>query len=144
MSETVLLLNIISTWFLTGLIWVTQMTQYPSFQHFRDEGFGRVHDGYRVRMAVVATAPMILEAVTGVFLLLNAPAEVSAGEAWLGLGFILLIWLSTLVIQVPLHERLSSGPDPDAVRRLAATNWIRTAAWTVRAALTTVWLSRLM
>ena len=40
--------------------------------------------------------------------------------------------LSTVLLQVPLHARLAAGHDEHAARRLVATNWIRTAAWTSR------------
>ncbi|MEM1334101.1 MAG: hypothetical protein AAGG08_11635, partial [Actinomycetota bacterium] len=39
----------------------------------------------------------------------------------------------TAFVSVPLHERLTSVYDDDAVRRLVSTNWWRTAAWTARA-----------
>jgi hypothetical protein len=43
-----------------------------------------------------------------------------------------LNWLSTWRVQVPLHERLSSGFDVHAHQRLVGTNWWRTLSWTVR------------
>jgi hypothetical protein len=45
------------------------------------------------------------------------------------------IWLSTMLLQVPEHGRLSAGYVADAHRRLVATNWIRTVAWTLRSAI---------
>ena len=40
-----------------------------------------------------------------------------------------------MLASVPMHERLGRGFDPAAHRRLVATNWIRTIAWTARGAL---------
>jgi hypothetical protein len=58
---------------------------------------------------------------------------------WIGIGLILAIWLSTFFLQVPLHERLAQGFDAETHRSLVNTNWIRTAAWTLRAVLV-LWL----
>lgn len=45
---------------------------------------------------------------------------------------VLLIWLSTFLIQVPLHNALGVEKDTEAIRRLVQTNWIRTILWTVK------------
>ena len=52
-----------------------------------------------------------------------------------GLGLLAVIWLSTAFLSVPRHEALRHGFDASAHGALVATNWIRTAAWTVRSAL---------
>ncbi len=43
-----------------------------------------------------------------------------------------VVWASTAFVQVPVHERVSRSFDVGVVRKLVATNWIRTIAWTVR------------
>ncbi len=52
--------------------------------------------------------------------------------AWIGMGLVLLLWGSTLVLQVPCHWKLERGWDEPAYRRLVATNWVRTVGWTAR------------
>jgi len=54
---------------------------------------------------------------------------------WIGIALLLLIWLSTAVLQVPAHHRLGSGFDPATHRRLVLTNWVRTWAWSARGVL---------
>ncbi|HEX2205610.1 MAG TPA: hypothetical protein VHG91_20025 [Longimicrobium sp.] len=46
-----------------------------------------------------------------------------------------MVWLSTALLQVPMHGRLERGFDAAAHRRLVATNWVRTVAWTARGVL---------
>ena len=46
-----------------------------------------------------------------------------------------VIWASTAFIQVPMHNVLGRGFDADAHAHLVSTNWIRTIAWSARAAL---------
>jgi hypothetical protein len=41
-------------------------------------------------------------------------------------------WISTWLVQIPLHDKLAAGFDAHAHARLAATNWWRTAAWSLR------------
>lgn len=47
---------------------------------------------------------------------------------WNVFGFVvvILIWLVTFFVQVPLHNALSDGYDESTVQQLIKTNWIRT------------------
>jgi len=44
----------------------------------------------------------------------------------------MIVWLSASVLQVPIHNRLIAGKKRE-IRHLVATNWIRTAAWSLKA-----------
>jgi hypothetical protein len=37
------------------------------------------------------------------------------------------------VLQVPIHNQLKAGKEDKRIQRLVATNWIRTAAWSLKA-----------
>lgn len=76
---------------------------------------------------------MLIE-VSSALLLGWAPHGVFNGTPmrWIGLVLLVLIWVSTFAVQVPLHERLALGFDRAVWHRLVATNWLRTIAWTVR------------
>ena len=52
-----------------------------------------------------------------------------------GLALVGLIWASTFLVQVPLHEVLARGFDAEAHSRLVASNWLRTFLWSARAVL---------
>ena len=54
---------------------------------------------------------------------------------WLAAALLGIIWLSTFLLQVPAHQKLTSGFDERIHRRLVATNWLRTFAWTARSTL---------
>ena len=49
-------------------------------------------------------------------------------------------WLATALFSVPLHGRVSGEDGARARRRLVATNWARTAMWSVRGVLVLGWL----
>jgi len=55
------------------------------------------------------------------------------------MALLFVLWISTALFQVPLHRRLERAHDPVAIRRLVATNWVRTITWSARAVLV-VWL----
>jgi hypothetical protein len=51
---------------------------------------------------------------------------------------VFLIWLSTFLLQVPIHKDLQSGKDFKRISRLVTTNWIRTIAWSIKAIIVTI------
>ena len=59
---------------------------------------------------------------------------------WTGALLIAICWMSTLLIQVPLHLRLKANHAAASIERLLLTNWIRTLAWSGRAFLVASWL----
>ena len=79
--------------------------------------------------------PILAEALTAAAVVLARPAGVAAWLAWAGLALVGVIWLSTVSLQIPAHAALSSGFKPAVAASLVSSNWIRTVAWTLRAAL---------
>jgi hypothetical protein len=51
---------------------------------------------------------------------------------------IIIIWLSTFGLQVPIHKQLQTGKDEACIKRLVTTNWIRTIAWSLKAIWVTI------
>ena len=45
---------------------------------------------------------------------------------------LILIFISTGLIQVPIHEKLKVKYDEYLTRKLIKSNWIRTSLWTVK------------
>jgi hypothetical protein len=89
--------------------------------------------------------PALLLLLSSVMLVVQRPGFVWPSEAVAGLGLNLVALLSTFVWQRPLHSRLAeSGYDDAAVRRLIATNWIRTIGHWLIALLATTILLRLI
>ncbi len=132
MEKTLLILQIASTLFLTGVIWIIQIVQYPFFSHIGAENFTKYHDDYRFWITPIVAPPMIIELITAIFLLFYPPARIDSKLIWLGLVLTLIIWASTFFLQVPLHEKLAAGFDANAHLALVNTNWIRTVGWSLR------------
>lgn len=115
---------------MTGLIWFVQVVHYPLFFYAANGDFQRFADQHQRRTGWVVGPLMVVEAATASLLLLSPLAGTTA---WIGWLVLVSIWLSTALVQVPLHRRLSVGFDARTARRLVTTNWWRTVAWTVRA-----------
>lgn len=134
-----LIANAAAAWFLTGLIWIVQVVHYPLFASVGREGFASYESAHARLITLVVGPAMLLELAAALALAFVRPATAPAWAAWTGLGLVAAIWLSTFLVQVPLHGTLSGGFDAEAHARLVATNWFRTAAWTLRALLA-AWL----
>jgi hypothetical protein len=117
--------------YLCGLVWVVQLAIYPLFARIGRAEFTAYHAAYTKRITWAVGPAMLAEFVLSALMVFRAPAS---PWAWTGAGLVALVWLSTACLQVPLHNRLATlGPEPSLITRLVATNWLRTAAWTVRA-----------
>jgi len=118
---------------MTGLIWFVAAIHYPLFAKVGAAGFAEYAAAHVRRTGYVVVPPMLLEMATGAWLAL-APEGLAA--PWLlraNLVGLVLIWLSTFLIQVPCHQRLQAGYDEVVAGRLTATNWIRVVLWSARA-----------
>ena len=139
---TLLLVQIITTWCMTALIWFVQLVQYPSFSRVGADFFPAFHTLHSSRITFIVGPLMIGEAVSAVGLLWRPARVTESWEIWLGIGLVSVIWASTFLLQVAMHGRLSKGFDEQAWRFLVTSNWVRTMAWSARAALVTAWLRR--
>jgi hypothetical protein len=140
-ATTLLLLHAAATLFMTGLIWFVQMVQYPLFARVESADFRRYAIEHQRRTTWVVVPAMLLELGTAIALVVEAGTAPSGRLAWIGLALLIVIWLSTVLLQVPLHRRLASGFDRQTIDRLVRGNWVRTIAWTLRSALA-LWLLR--
>lgn len=130
-----LLVNAAATLFMTGLIWFVQIVHYPLFASVGSAGFAAYSSSHQRRTTRVVAPAMLLEAIAAAWLAWSIPPGVPAWMAWSALALLGAIWLSTALLQMPLHHRLAAGHDPGAIRRLVRGNWFRTAGWSLRAAL---------
>lgn len=127
-------LQIAVSWGLFTLIWLVQVIIYPGFLRIPEQCFTAYHRWYALRISCIVLPLMLAEVI---FLL---------GWWWVGGDWsavyiatlaVVVIWLSTFRLQVPLHKRLQNGKDDVLIRRLVLTNWIRTSAWSLKALVVT-------
>ena len=131
-----LLLNFTLAAYLTGVIWVVQLVTYPALALVGKAEFGRYHAAHTRGRGWVVGAPMVLELALAGWLAWMAYPAWGAARALGQLALVVLVWLATFFIAVPFHNRLAAGGyQYVALDGLTRTNWLRTLAWTARAAL---------
>ncbi len=137
MTHALLLAQAITTFALTGLIWLVQLVHYPSFASVDSDQFGSFHAMHSARITLIVAPLMVVELLTSVVWCFDDPRRITA---FVGLALVAVIWGSTAFLQVPLHNQLSGGMSVDLIERLVRTNWIRTLAWSARSVLVVTWL----
>lgn len=127
-----LVLNVVSTWYMVGLIWFVQIVHYAQFSLVGNDGFCTYHRRHTQFTTFAVGPAMLIEMATAVLLILRPHPALPSWAAWVGVGLVALLWLSTAFVQVPRHNVLSRGFDANACRVLVGTNWVRTVLWTAR------------
>lgn len=142
MKNLVFLAHAGATLYLVGLIWTVQILIYPLMGHVGASGYSAYHNLHTSRITPIVAPAMIGELLTAIYFVFAADEKIDRRYFWFGLALVLTIWISTFLVQVPLHEKLGVSFDAGIQQRLVRTNWIRTAAWTMRGALVLwmVWL----
>ncbi len=133
-ADTLLwLVHAASTLFMLGVIAVIQWVHYPLFARVGVAGFPAYASEHGRRITWVVAGPMLVELATAIWLVFRPlPPGVPGWMAWAGLVAVLVLWGSTFLLQVPQHEALRVGFDPEAHRRLVSSNWLRTVLWALR------------
>jgi len=112
------------------LIWLVQIIIYPGLARIPSNDFVNYHAWYVTRITMVVLPLMICEIIISIacfFLQDNLFYPIVA------VGFVILVWCSTFTFQVRIHKSLQVGKNTSKIRRLVATNWIRTFAWSMKA-----------
>jgi hypothetical protein len=130
-------LELLSTLMLAGLIWTIQLLHYPLLLKVAPADFVAYEASHCTRIAWLVVPLMCTELVSSFALTAGNYLSTGSFDSARGAGFglVIIIWCSTAFIQVPLHQKLALGYDAATIRRLVATNWLRTIAWSVRALL---------
>ena len=117
-----------------GVIWMVQVVHYPLMRFVSGEQFAHFETAHRIRISWVVGPLMAVEGVCVLAFLFAPPAGLPWWLPWVGAGVEAIAIGTTVFISAPLHERLNTHFDTATLDRLVATNWIRTVAWTGRAA----------
>ena len=133
--SSILIINIFSAFFATGLIWTIQLVHYPSMHFVSRDKFELFHYFHQLRISIIAMPLMAIELITTIILFMQNIDNESSLIFKINLIIVTLIWFSTFFIQVPLHQKLSKGKKTSLIDKLVLTNWFRTVLWTLRSIL---------
>lgn len=123
-----IIINFFITSFMLGLIFVTQIISYPLFFKVEMSSFAAFHDDYVKRISFIAVPVMLAELFISILIFYYL-------KSTLALGLLILmffIFLSTFLIQVPIHDKIKHGGRRFLFTRLVKTNWIRTVLWFIK------------
>ena len=122
---------------------MVQLVVYPAFRVVGPTpSWAALHAHHTRAMATVVTLPWAVQGLTLAALLLRRPAGSTLPLLLLTGALAATTVVVTTWSSVPLHTRLAHGYDDALARRLIATNWLRTGAWTAGAACSLVLVAR--
>jgi Na+/H+ antiporter NhaC len=127
-----LLFNSACSLYMTGIIWFVQVVHYPLFERVGTPNFAIYANEHANRTTLIVAPAMLLELATSILLLIQRPPGVPAVMLWVLAAMNIGVFASTFFVQVPLHNELQKGFHAEAIRTLAASNWVRTLLWTLR------------
>ena len=125
------LIQAIITWILFGLILTVQVVHYPIFLFLNTVDAFKFH---QVKISYLVMPLMLIELGTAVYLFIRdwTPFFVING---INLALVIMIWVITFTLMVPLHQRLTRIPEKKDIESLIKYNWLRTMAWMVKSLL---------
>ncbi len=124
-------IDLLKILFNTGLfilIWIVQLVIYPSFSFYSEANIKKWHRLYTSRITIVVLPLMLGQ------LLLYIYTSITQSDIidYISLCLVVLSWLTTFLIFVPLHSNIETLHDTVFSReRLTKTNWIRTVLWSI-------------
>ncbi len=113
---------------LVVLIWIIQLIVYPSFLHFNTKNLVTWHRIYTSRFSAIVIPLMFGQLAISIYQLFIQTNFYTLSS----LIVIVLIWISTFWIFVPIHSIISNenSSESDLVS-LVNKNWARTVLWTL-------------
>ena len=124
----IFLIQLVASAFMTGFVWFAQIIHYPLLLKVDSGSFSEYQKENLFRSASVAIPMMCLEGVTAFWLVYS----VASTSLVVNFALLVLIWISTLLLEGPTHLSLLKKFNRELVLHLIKFNWIRTILWTVR------------
>ena len=122
--ENLILFNFFISAFMFGLILTTQIVSYPMFLNV-EKNFSVYHMNYVNKISTIAAPFMIIEFSLSLLFVFLIGSYTSISSFLI----MVLIFLCTFFIQVPIHEKLKNSFNISLCNRLIKTNWIRVFLW---------------
>ncbi len=133
--QAVLIAQVLGSAGMFGVIWVIQLVHYPLMRKVPMAAFGAFETEHQRRITYVVGPLMAIEGIAVLVVFFARPSCLSFTIVLVG-GIVEAVAIGTTAfVSAPMHGRMAASGNPALLDRLIATNWIRTAAWTARAAL---------
>ena len=125
--ENLILFNFFISSFMLGLIITTQIVSYPMFLKAKTN-FSAYHMSYVNKISIIAAPFMIIELLLSLFFVFFIESYIAVSTFLI----IVLIFLCTFFIQLPIHEKLKNNFNISLCNKLIKTNWIRVFLWLLK------------
>lgn len=110
------------------LIWLVQLVIYPSFLFYSKEQLIPWHQKYTVGISFIVIPLMFGQLILAILQLINEMTIYTISSMVL----IILVWTSTFIVFVPMHNKIASGDgNTKVLHQLVKQNWLRTIVWTI-------------
>ena len=126
--QAIPLLHFCVTTFMCGIIWLIQLVHYPSFRFIEKKDFVHFEFFHTKWITFIVMPMMILEIILQAYLVWKFPTQ----SYLITTCLLIIIWFTTFLFSVPVHNKLSSAKDDVLIDKLIHTNWIRTFCWSAR------------
>ena len=120
-----ILLNIFISTFMLSLIIITQIVNYPLFLKVNFSKLEDYHSDYVNRISIIVVPMMIFELLVSILLLKYVELYLSI----ISILLLFIIFISTYLIQVPIHSKINNNTSVKLLKKLIYSNWIRTSSW---------------
>lgn len=108
------------------VLWLVQLVIYPSFLKIEQSQLVACHKVYTFRVSFVIMPLMFGQLALASW---SVTGDASIRE-WIAFAFVLVCWVLTFLVSVPLHRKIDQGDVSEATRqKLIQTNWPRTILW---------------
>ncbi len=128
-----------------GASFIESFVNYPTWRLIGANEFRAYHQAVGPLYIIYAVAPGVLATVLTLLLLYFRPAAIPIWAILLAIGLQLIMWVSSVSIQIPIQMRLDKeGLSLPLINRLIVTNfWLRRVPSSVNAILF-FWMSSLL
>lgn len=126
--------NLIVSSILLGLILVIHFVHYKSFNFIDIEKFVEFHKFHTKNISFLVIPLMIIEVVISIIICYFYFSILSL----INLSLVALIWIITFLLQVPSHNKLSTGKSITEIEKLVSGNVFRVYLWFFKAIVSTL------
>lgn len=134
-AQWITTLFIATTFYSYGTAMMDYFLLYPTRALVGEAEFAAFHTKLGELILPISVFPFLLLTILNVLLFWWRPESIPRGLVWASFMCLLLDWLSTVFIQIPLNLQLNEGRDEAVMEQVWNTNWIRVVLETSQALL---------
>ena len=113
------IINLVVSWSAVILIWLVQLVHYPTFRYIDRDQFLDFHQHHTRSITIIVMPLMLIELGLSIYWIWQSEFGMIAVMA---LILVIGVWLSTFLVQIPLHHSLSKGKDLIVIDKLVYSN----------------------